>query len=54
MIPNEIEFDIYKWLCADCNKPLIDCPGQAKRLLDGKTICEPCNLKREIRKCRLE
>lgn len=33
-------------VCADCKRPLIDRPGQAKVLPDQTVICEPCALQR--------
>lgn len=30
--------------CARCHKPLIDCPGEAKRLPSGQVVCEPCTV----------
>lgn len=42
------EDDLDNWRCADCQRPLIDCPGEAKTLPDGSVVCEPCVVRRAI------
>jgi len=41
--------DIRSLLCADCERQIVKCPGQARRCFDGEIRCEPCFLTRGIK-----
>ena len=48
-----MDAELDEWRCADCQRPLIDCPGQARTLpaqgaVPAVVICEPCSVRRAI------